>query len=198
MSESASSTALVGQFLDLKTGQLTRAAQYLLQQWQTQLAAGFDSNGNLISNLSDKAGIVGRTGTVAEFLQFLTAQGVIEPKGLPAATPISQGAVILPSGAVNNTLGTASTASAGAFDPAGAAAVAQSAAQDFASIAAETAQTNAENFAKNASNITTGLILTSLLQGLTATVTTAQLTVGGANGSMTFTNGLLTAQVQST
>ena len=34
--------------------------------------------------------------------------------------------------------------------------------------------------------------------GISATITTAKLTSGGANGSMTFTNGILTAQTQAT
>lgn len=34
--------------------------------------------------------------------------------------------------------------------------------------------------------------------GLSVTITTAKLTTGGANGSMTFTNGVLTAQVAAT
>jgi len=34
--------------------------------------------------------------------------------------------------------------------------------------------------------------------GITATITTAKLTALGANGSMTFTNGILTAQTQAT
>ena len=34
--------------------------------------------------------------------------------------------------------------------------------------------------------------------GITATITTAKLTLAGANGSMTFTNGVLTAQTQAT
>jgi hypothetical protein len=34
--------------------------------------------------------------------------------------------------------------------------------------------------------------------GISATITTAKLTAGGANGSMTFTNGILTAQTQAT
>ena len=34
--------------------------------------------------------------------------------------------------------------------------------------------------------------------GITVTITTAKLTTGGANGSMTFTNGILTAQTQAT
>lgn len=36
------------------------------------------------------------------------------------------------------------------------------------------------------------------ISGLTATITTAKLTSGGTEGSMTFTNGLLTAQIPST
>jgi hypothetical protein len=34
--------------------------------------------------------------------------------------------------------------------------------------------------------------------GLSVTITTAKLTTGGTNGSMTFTNGILTAQTQAT
>lgn len=34
--------------------------------------------------------------------------------------------------------------------------------------------------------------------GITVVITTAKLTGGGANGSMTFTNGILTAQTQAT
>jgi hypothetical protein len=34
--------------------------------------------------------------------------------------------------------------------------------------------------------------------GISATITTAKLTAGGADGSMTFTNGILTAQTQAT
>jgi hypothetical protein len=35
-------------------------------------------------------------------------------------------------------------------------------------------------------------------KGLSVTITTAKLTGGGANGSMTFTNGRLTAQTAAT
>jgi hypothetical protein len=34
--------------------------------------------------------------------------------------------------------------------------------------------------------------------GISATITTAKLTGGGVNGSMTFVNGILTAQTQAT
>lgn len=36
------------------------------------------------------------------------------------------------------------------------------------------------------------------LPGLSVTITTAKLTGAGVNGSMTFTNGILTAQTQAT
>jgi len=40
--------------------------------------------------------------------------------------------------------------------------------------------------------------LTGTPTGLSVTITTAKLTTGGTNGSMTFTNGILTAQTQAT
>jgi len=43
-----------------------------------------------------------------------------------------------------------------------------------------------------------GTLATSHLAGTTATIVTAKLTPGGSNGSMTFTNGLLTAQTPAT
>jgi len=39
---------------------------------------------------------------------------------------------------------------------------------------------------------------TALLAGLLVTITTAKLTLAGVNGSMTFTNGILTAQTPAT
>ena len=44
---------------------------------------------------------------------------------------------------------------------------------------------------------TFGTIVTQNL-GLTATITTAPLTIAGTTGSMTFVNGILTAQTQAT
>jgi hypothetical protein len=38
----------------------------------------------------------------------------------------------------------------------------------------------------------------SLKEGLNVTIVTAKLTGGGVNGSMTFVNGILTAQTQAT
>lgn len=38
----------------------------------------------------------------------------------------------------------------------------------------------------------------AIASGLTVTITTAKLTAGGTDGSMTFTNGILTAHTQAT
>jgi hypothetical protein len=56
---------------------------------------------------------------------------------------------------------------------------------------------NATTYANVLALPTFGTIVTQNL-GLTATITTAKLTPAGANGSMTFVNGLLTAQTQAT
>jgi hypothetical protein len=57
-----------------------------------------------------------------------------------------------------------------------------------------TAQVTA--IATNTSDIAT--IKAEIAAGLTVTITTAKLTTGGVNGSMTFTNGILTAQTAAT
>jgi hypothetical protein len=57
-----------------------------------------------------------------------------------------------------------------------------------------TAQVTA--IATNTSDIAT--IQAEIAAGLTVTITTANLTTGGVNGSMTFTSGILTAQTAAT
>lgn len=47
-------------------------------------------------------------------------------------------------------------------------------------------------------NAGTGIFSQSTPAGISVTITTAALTVGGIQGSQTFTNGLLTAQIQAT
>ena len=52
----------------------------------------------------------------------------------------------------------------------------------------------------NSVAITGGSIAGTIIPtgGISVTITTSKLTTGGANGSMTFTNGILTAQTQAT
>ncbi len=204
-----------------KDGRLTAAGLYLFQDWNTRLTNGLNQIGQLIGEINAQTEISGRAGGIGAALQNLDVNGVTTdggvdftrsyvnkslsniggvatPAQLPPATPADQGAVQLPVGAVSNTLGDAALQPSTAFDPAGAAAAAQGNAETFATAAATTAQGNAEAYARNASNLSSGTVATALLAGLTATIVTAPLTVGGTSGSMTFTNGLLTAQTPAT
>lgn len=197
MANNSSFTALQTPFLDAQ-GKVSWTWLKLLQQWQTQLGNGFDQNGNLISNISTSVQISGRDGTIGAILQNITSQGIFLAKGLPAATSTTQGAVILPAGAGSNKLGSAAMAETTSFDPVGSAAHAQAAASDHADIASTAAQNNAQAFASNASNITSGTLDNARLAGFSGVVTTAKLTTLGANGSMSFTNGLLISVVAAT
>ena len=57
--------------------------------------------------------------------------------------------------------------------------------------------TGANTAAGARTNLGLGTMATQNI-GINATITTAKLTVTGTNGSMTFTNGILTAQTQAT
>lgn len=197
-SKSTAFAALQTPMVDPKTGTMTWTWLKQIQIWQQQLASGFDSGGNLISNIEPSVEIIGRAGTIGSILQNIDENGIVQPDGLIAASDTVQGAVILPSGAISNTLGSAAMEPSTAFDPAGAAAAAQTAAEARADAVAATAQSNAEAFSSNASNLSSGTVPFAQLGGLTVVITTAALTVGGTQGSQTFTNGLLTAQVQAT
>jgi hypothetical protein len=183
-------------------GMATWSFLKILQVWDTKLTNGLNSIGQLIGNIDSATRVLPRVEGLGTTLQHINASGVMLPAGLFPATTLVQGAVVLPAGATSNTLGTAAIQPATAFDSAGSAATAAGAAQTnaeaHADTVAATAQSNAEAFAGNASNITSGTLNTSRLAGLSATIVTAKLTVGGTHGSMTFTNGLLTAQVQAT
>jgi hypothetical protein len=183
----------------------------ILQGWDTKLTNGLNQIGQLVGEINAAVKIQGRTEGIGTTVGEINSEGVVTPPGMTAATVGSQGAVVMPLGATNNGLGTAALADADAFDPSGAADTAQANAESFATGAANNAEsaantyTNsaaanalalAQSFSSNAANITSGNLALGRMPsaGLSATIVTAKLTVGGANGSMTFTNGLLTAQ----
>lgn len=166
------------------------------QRWFTnviqRIQNGLDIIGRFTGQLAADATIEGHAGTVGTTFQHLTASGqfvasqltgTVAPTALPLASGAIQGAVIAP----GSTLGSASLADTSAFDPAGAAATAQASAESYAN-AQDTITLNA------AKAYTDG----KFLPGLSVTITTAALTGTGTQGSMTFTNGLLTAQTPAT
>jgi len=138
--------------------------------------------------------VEGHPGTLATVIQHLTPTGtlaataltgVVQPAQLPAADPITQGAVVLPAGAPSNTLDTAAFQPVSAFDPAGAAAAAQAASDPLGS--ASTAETNAKAYTDS-----------KFAFGISGTVALAKITGLGTDGSLTFTNGLITGKVDPT
>lgn len=191
MANVASYTALQVPFVDLKTGLVSQTWLYVLQQWQKQLAGGFDQSGNLKSDIEPTVGIVGRAGSIGAILGNISSTGVVDSAGLVSATDIAQGAVKLPAGATTNVLGSAAMQPSTAFDPAGSAATAQTNAESHADSVASTAQANAQAYSN--AQLTAAFAL-----GISVTITTAALTSTGTQGSMTFVNGLLTHQVQAT
>ncbi len=167
----------------------------ILQNWSTQIANSLNQLGQLIGTISANAVISGRSEGIGTTVQNIDSHGVVQPAGVTPATDVAQGAVVLPTGAPSNLLGSAALKAVSWFDPAGAAAAAQSNAETFATNAANTAQSNAEAFSSNASNLTSGTVPNARLAGISGSVTLAKLTVSGTNGSLTFTNGLITAVV---
>jgi hypothetical protein len=186
--------------IDLKTGMM----DWTWIQWfvdaQNRLQNGLNQLGQLKGNIAASTQIIGRSEGIGTTVQHLSDTGVIDSSGMTSATPTAQGAVILPEGASGNTLGSAAMQDRNAFDAVGAAATAQANAEGYTDTSSAATLTSAENFAKNASNITEGNLPIAQLPaaGITVTITTAKLTTLGANGSMTFQNGLLVAQVAAT
>jgi len=175
-------------------GRATLAFLKWMQNIGATINQGFDQQGNYQGPIGTFATIAGRK-YLAEIVARIGTDGVVEASGLPAATDTEQGAVVMPAGAVSNVLGSAAIRSATSFDPAGSATAAEAAANTHADAAASTAQSNAE---ASSNAFTTTAIATAFSPGISVVITTAKLTVGGANGSMTFVDGLLTGQVAAT
>lgn len=206
-----SSTIIQSPVIDPKTGRLTPSAAQWFMNTGRIVNAAFNQQTQLKGQIGPTAILTGRSAGLTDMLQNISDSGnvapdaiagpsTISPSVLPPATNAAHGTIQLPPGAVSSVLGTAALQNVAAFDAAGSAAAAQAAAEAASDPvgSAATAQANAETFAANASNLASGTVANARLGGLSITITTAKLTVGGTNGSMTFTNGLLTSQVAAT
>jgi hypothetical protein len=183
-------------FVD-ENGYATWEGLKFLQGLAQAVNGALDILGQFNGIIGPSATISGRPGTVAAITQHLTAAGqlaatqltgLIASTQLPAADPITQGAVVLPAGAPSNVLDSAAFQPATAFDTAGAAA---------------TAQTNAQTFA-SAGDVTTLAAAKSYTDGkfpgvAAHTITLLKLTGGGTDGSITWNaNGVVTGFVDPT
>lgn len=185
---------------DPKTGMLTPIWQRALSILHGAINAGLNQPGNFIGTIAPVAHVAGHVEPISTTLQNIGPTGKVTPAGLPAATPTQQGAVVMPAGALNNNLGTASIHANTDFDIAGSAAAAQAAAQAFAANGSNISSGTVAGARVAALSTLSGQITTAQLpaSGLSVTIATAKLTGGGTNGSMTFTNGILTAQTPAT
>lgn len=164
------------------------------KQWWSQaiprLQAALDKFEAFQGVIGLGATIQGRVGTVADALTHVDPIGVVLSPGLVPASDVAAGAVQLPTGASSNTLGSASLANVGDFDPAGAAATAQANA-----IAASDPLGSAASALTASKTYTDGKF-----PGVTAhTITLAALTGGGTQGSITWdANGVIAGFVDPT
>ena len=206
-----SSTIIQTPIVDPKTGRLTAPAQQWFMNTGRIINEAFDQQTQFKGQIGSTAILAGRSAGLTDMLQNISdtgnvaadaiaGPGTVNPAVLPPATTAAHGTIQLPPGASTSILGTAALQNVAAFDAAGSAAAAQAAAEAASDPvgSAATAQANAEAFSSNASNLTSGTVANARLGGLSITITTAKLTVGGTNGSMTFTNGVLTSQVAAT
>lgn len=247
----SSPNAPTGQIVDTKTGYFTPGSLKWAQGITAAVNKSLNLLGQFVGNIAATAKIGNRTEGIGTTVQHIDNVGVVQAPGIVAATPTTQGAVVLPPAAANNHLGSASINASTDFDPSGSAATAQANAIAAASNAGNitsgtltnavipppgsvgviggvkaiapaashfitsidtggnpvTAQPNFTDLAGSAStaqvpalSAISGQITTAQLpaSGLTVVIVTAQLTGPGSQGSMTFTNGILTAQTPAT
>lgn len=141
----------------------------------TRVWGAIDSLGQIVGTITGQiastAKIQGRAEGIGTTVQHIGSTGVVQSAGMVAATDTTQGAVLMPVGHPLNILGSAAVQDVAAFDAAGSAAAALSAAQAFAT---------------NGSNVSAGTIagayiapLSSISGAISATQLPASVPVVG-------------------
>lgn len=186
-------------------GMATWSFVKILQDWDTKLRNGLNSIGQITQDIPVATKIVGRV-AIGTILQFLDNGGQVLAGGIDfgraytnkdtdhiadgTGSPLAGGKAakiaLVTSPPVPEPSKWVNGFAAGVFTKT------QPAFSDLSG-AATSAQVPA--LPALSGQITTGQLPAV---GINAIITTAKLTVGGVNGSMTFTSGLLTAQVQAT
>src|SRR5689334_22274641 len=85
-----------------KDGKATYPFVLWMQAVAKNINQGFDNQGNYQGPIGNRATIAGRS-FLATIVQKLSDAGIIDPTGLPAASPTQQGAVQLAPGSIGNT-----------------------------------------------------------------------------------------------
>jgi hypothetical protein len=222
----SSTAVLQGPVVDTRTGTLTPTALKWFLAVQTAVNNGLTSQGTFIGVLDANVTVGNRTEGIGTDLQNIDSDGVLLPNGIDFAraylnkstdhindgmgNPLAGGkeaysVLVASSPAAHQSLVYSGTA----WEPAQV---------DYADLTGKPvlpategptankwlnsydAVTGAFTESQPAFTDVSGQITTAQLpaSGLSVTITTAKLTGGGTNGSMTFTNGILTAQTPAT
>lgn len=204
----ASFTALRTPIVDPQTGQMSWEWTKWFQDAQLKLSSGLNQLGQLIGDISANTKISGRIGTIGDALKYvdpigqfsaIQLSGIVAPASLPSAGIGSHGAVQAINPTTHQWVNSIDTSgvpqlSQPAFsDLSGSASAGQVPALSALSGSVTAGQVPA--LSGLSGRITTGQLPSS---GLSVTITTAKLTTGGTTGSMTFTDGILTAHVDAT
>ena len=178
----------------------------VLQDWDTKLRNGLNTIGQITQDIPITTKVAGRTEGIGTTLHNLDASGVMLAAGIDFSRAYVNKNTDNIADATGNPLagGKAAYKALVAFPPtpvtsqwvrglaAGVFVLGQPAFSDVTGIVTP-AQVQA--LSSLSGQIAMGQLPSA---GISAVVNTAKLTVGGANGTMTFTNGVLTAQVQAT
>lgn len=177
----------------------------ILQDWDTKLANGLNSIGQITQDIPAATKIIGR-GAIGLILQFIDDGGQVLAGGIDFARAyINKDTDHIADGAGSPLAGGRAAEIALVTSPptpeaskwvnglvAGVFTKTQPA---FTDISGTATAAQVPTLSALSGQITQAQLPAA---GITATITTAQLTVGGAQGSMTFVNGQLVGQVQAT
>lgn len=203
-SATVSNTTPTGPLID-KNGKALYAFLKWMQSVGTNLNENFDPNGDYQGPIGSRATVGGRA-TLVSILQFISTDGVVQADGIDFAIPyLNKDTDHIADGFGSPLAGgkAAFTALVSSPPPVTphkwvrglSAGVFVESQPDFSDLSGSSAPAQVPVL----SALNGQLALTQLpAAGLSVTITTAALTTLGTQGSMTFQNGLLVAQVQAT
>lgn len=188
-----------------KDGMATWSFIKILQDWDTKLRNGLNQIGQITQDIPTTTKIVGRV-AIGTILQFLDDGGQVLAGGIDFTRAYTNkdtdhiadgtGSPLAGGKAAEIALVTSPPVpEASKWVKGFAGGVFTKTQPDFSDLSGSATPAQVPALSALTGQITTAQLPAS---GISVTITTAKITVGGANGSMTFTNGLLTAQVQAT
>ncbi len=156
---------------------------FVVQDWLRQLRTNVNSSGGTVTSVGlsvpSEFSVSGSPVTVTGSLTFAWTNPVSVPHGGSGAATFTAHGLLLGEG--TGAFGVTAVGTNGQL-----------------LLGQTTADPTWHSMSGDATITNAGVITVAPASGVTAVITTAKLTAGGANGSMTFTNGILTAHTDAT